>query len=109
MPTKPWRDIEKGMTSEQIARSDEKADALRIGVLINRLRKSRGLTQTDLAKKIGVTQQAVSQMEWGEEIQLSTLHKVFSALGGELYLHTDAEQIPLHQLTTPSVEGTASP
>jgi transcriptional regulator with XRE-family HTH domain len=83
------------MTPEQLARSDEKADALGIGHLINSLRKSRGLTQSQLAEKLGVTQQAVSKIEWGEDVQLSTLHKVFAALGGELYLHASGQQIPL--------------
>lgn len=101
MPSKPWRELEESMSAEQLARSDEKAEALRIGCLISSLRKSQGLTQAQLAERLGVTQQAVSKMEWGDEIQLSTLHKVFSALGGELYLHTASEQIPLNQIALP--------
>lgn len=87
MPTKPWRDIQRNMTSEQIKSSQVKAEALRVGIFINNLRKQKGLTQQQLADLLGVTQQAVSKMEWGEEIQLTTLNKVIVTLGGSLVAH----------------------
>jgi len=95
---KPWREIEKHMSPEQIKRSDAKAEGLRIGILINKLRKQAGLTQTELADKLNVTQQAVSKIEWGEEIQLTTLSKVIQALGGDLVVHMPGEEFSLTQL-----------
>ena len=59
----PWSEIRKKMTPEQIARSDAKAEALTVGMLINKLRKKSGLSQQDLADKLGITQQAISKME----------------------------------------------
>ena len=100
MPTKPWSEIEKKMTPEQIARSDAKAEALRVGILINKLRQKNGLTQQNLADKLGVTQQAVSKMEWGEEIQLSTLQNVIAALGGNIVIHMPDEDISLPQFAS---------
>ena len=91
----PWSDIRMKMTPEQIARSDAKTELLRIGMLINKLRTDRGMTQQDLADKLGVTQQAVSKIEWGEEIQLSTVQKVLAILGGTLYVHLPEGNIPL--------------
>jgi len=98
MATKPASEVfDELMTPEQIARSDAKADALRFGVLINRLRTQQGLSQQDLADKLGVTQQAVSKMEWGDEIWLTTLRKVVAALGGEIVLHMPNQEISLSQ------------
>lgn len=103
MPTRPAGEVfAELMTPEQIARSDAKAEALKIGMLINRLRTGSGLTQTELADKLGVTQQAVSKMEWGEEIQLSTLQKVIAALGGEVILHMPQGDIHLNEVSIPS-------
>jgi len=95
---KPWREIEKHMSPEQIKRSDAKTDALRVGMLINKFRKQAGLTQVQLAEKLGVTQQAVSKMEWGEEIQLSTLNSVMKALGGDVLIQMADEKVSLTHL-----------
>lgn len=95
MPTKPWSEIRKNLTPEQRARSDEKANDLRIGYFVHQLREEQGLTQTELADKIGITQQQISKIEWGDEIQLSTLSKVLAALNTELYAHTPTDQISL--------------
>ncbi len=100
MPTKPWSEIEKKMTSEQIARSDAKVEALRVGVLINKLRQKNGLTQQALAEKLGVTQQAVSKVEWGEELQLSTLQNVIAALGGNIVIQMPDQDISLTQFVS---------
>ena len=53
-------------------------------VLISRLRERRGLTQQDLASKLGVKQATISGMERRTDIQLSTLRRVIQALGGYL-------------------------
>jgi len=51
-------------------------------VLISRLRERRGLTQQDLASKLGVKQATISGMERRTDIQLSTLRRVIEAFGG---------------------------
>ena len=54
------------------------------------LRGARDLTQTDIAKRLGVTQTNISQLEHrseNEDIYISTLHKYITALGGQLELH----------------------
>ena len=94
----PWSEIRKKMTPEQIARSDAKAEALTVGMLINKLRKQSGLSQQELADKLGITQQAISKMEWGEEIQLSTLNHVIAALGGNVVVQMPGEEFSLTRL-----------
>jgi transcriptional regulator with XRE-family HTH domain len=91
----------KKMTPEQIARSNEKAEAMRIGMLIHQLRQSNGLTQQALADKLGTTQQAVSKMERGEETQLSSLQNVIAALGGNIVIQMQDQVISLSSVCRP--------
>ena len=50
------------------------------------LRKAAGLTQTQLAAVLGVSQNRISRLERGEasSVQMATLERYVSALGGEL-------------------------
>ena len=50
------------------------------------LRKAYRITQVDLAKKLGVRQATVSQVENSTDLYLSTLRKHIEAMGGELAL-----------------------
>ena len=50
------------------------------------LRKAHRITQIELAKKLGVRQATVSQVENSADLYLSTLRKHIEALGGELAL-----------------------
>lgn len=50
-----------------------------------RIRKDRGMTQTDLAELIGTKQSAISRLERGEEdITLSRAEAISEALSAEL-------------------------
>jgi len=53
-------------------------------VLFSRLREQRGLTQQQLAGRLGLKQATISGIERRDDIQLSTLRRVVEALGGEL-------------------------
>jgi transcriptional regulator with XRE-family HTH domain len=54
----------------------------RLGRSILRLRQYRGLTQQTLAKRCGVTQAAVSQVESGKRINnINTLFRISTGLG----------------------------
>src|SRR5579863_5981798 len=53
-------------------------------VLLSRLRERFGLTQQELASKLGVRQATLSGIERRQDIQLSTLQRVVEALGGKL-------------------------
>jgi transcriptional regulator with XRE-family HTH domain len=55
-----------------------------LGVLLSRLRESRGLTQQELAARLGVRQATVSGMERRDDMQFSTLRRVIEALEGAL-------------------------
>ena len=55
---------------------------------IHRLRQDLGITQAQLARRMGTSQQAISRLESGEYegFTLRTLEKVAAAMGAELVL-----------------------
>ena len=55
-----------------------------IGRLLSRLRERIGLTQGQLAIRLGVSQATISGIERRRDVQLSTLERVIKALGGSL-------------------------
>lgn len=62
-----------------------------LGNLIQRARKQRGMTQTDLANLAGLRQELISKIEGGHEgTKLSSIYTLFAALGLELIV--DARQ-----------------
>lgn len=50
------------------------------GVAVKRLRKNLGLTQVELAKKVGVRQATISEMEQGKGGTLETFLKIIQAM-----------------------------
>ena len=58
-----------------------------IGVLLRQAREAAGLTQEQLADRIGTKKTAISRLEnHADDIKLSTLRKVSNALGRRLEL-----------------------
>ena len=66
--------MEKELTIEQVNTPKK------LGVAIKRLRKSKGLTQTELAEKINVRQATISDFENGRGGTIETLLKIIQAL-----------------------------
>ncbi len=64
------------------------ARAFRIGEEVRRLRIERGLSQQELAGRMGLPQSAIARLEAGRvEPRLSTLDRVAQTLGVELAVH----------------------
>jgi len=61
---------------------------VRLGYAIHRLRTAAGLTQAQLAHKVGVKQGYIARLEVGElgNLRISTLHKLAAALNHELVI-----------------------
>jgi len=53
---------------------------------LQELRQARKLTQTRMAKALGITQDGVSRLEKRSDLLLSTLRKSVEAMGGNLSL-----------------------
>jgi transcriptional regulator with XRE-family HTH domain len=50
------------------------------------LRKARQMTQSEMAKTLGVNQEQVSRIEKRTDMHISTLRRAIEAMGGELTL-----------------------
>jgi transcriptional regulator with XRE-family HTH domain len=82
-----WRDIRRTFSPEQEERSARRVAAIELGIYLDELRQGRGMTQTDVAKRLGSSQSHVAQLEARDkDIHLSTLASYIEALGGELRL-----------------------
>ena len=68
--------------------------AVRVSVELVRLREAMGLSQQQLADRVGVTQEAVSQLENARDLRLSNIASYVMALGGEVRL---AVRLPDHE------------
>ena len=68
-------------------RIGHRADALiREEMTMRQLRKARNITQSELAKVLGVNQEQISRLEKRADLHLSTLRRSVEAMGGELIL-----------------------
>jgi HTH-type transcriptional regulator / antitoxin HipB len=64
---------------------DEGYRDFRIGVVLRQAREEAGLTQEELADRVGTQKTAISRIEnHAEDIKLSTIQKVAKALGKSL-------------------------
>lgn len=81
----------KNLESELSPRAKEKAESLFKDLLrgypLAALRAFRGLTQEHIAKKLLVSQAAISRLESRQDFFLSTLYKYVQATEGSLSIH----------------------
>jgi HTH-type transcriptional regulator/antitoxin HipB len=73
-------------TDPEFARGfDEGYRDFKIGVILRQAREEAGLTQEELADRVGTRKTAISRIEnHAEDIKLSTIQKVAKALGKNL-------------------------
>lgn len=82
---KGW--LDKKLADPQFRQGcEEEAQKLAIGEQLSRLRQDAGLTQAQLAKRIGSTASAISRYENAvyDRYELRTLQKIVRACGGHL-------------------------
>jgi DNA-binding Xre family transcriptional regulator len=66
---------------------DEEKSRLSLAIRLAEFRQSKKLSQTELARQSGITQQQLSKLERGENCNLTTFLKVCNTLGIEIKLH----------------------
>ena len=68
---------------------EQEFEAFKLGVILQELRKEKGLTQEQLAEKCGTTKSYISRIENdASDIRLSTLMRIIQeGLGGHLKLN----------------------
>ena len=67
-----------------------------VGLAIRQAREAQNLTQEQLGERIGVQRARISSIEKGANLRLSTVARIFSALGKEVKLDmSNMNPIPL--------------
>jgi DNA-binding XRE family transcriptional regulator len=79
-----FKELEAKMRPESRARAQLRAKEMIAEMLLSEIRTAVGLTQEELAKKLGVRQPTLSRLESQQDMQISTLERLVSALGGRL-------------------------
>jgi DNA-binding XRE family transcriptional regulator len=69
---------------------EEEKKRVSIAIKIAEYRQKQNLTQTELAKRSGITQQQLSKLERGENCNMNTFLKVCHSLGIEVMLNRSA-------------------
>jgi len=72
------------MPRERREKIEERAQEILLGMALQELRKRRKLSQKQLADDLNLNQAALSKMENQADMQVSTLRRILSAMGGRL-------------------------
>ncbi len=87
MTRKTWEEVKRERADSPARRRgcERAGRTIRIATEIHELREKRGLSQRELAERLGTTQSAVARLEAGNvSPSLPTLDRVAEALGVEL-------------------------
>lgn len=88
-----WTGLEKAAPRSRAADAayEDEARIAAFRELVHRLRTEAGLTQAELAERMGTTQSAIARMEGGgTRPTLDTLEKLSSAVGADLVVGVGA-------------------
>lgn len=83
---KKFSELRGKMSPDSQARAAARAEAILVEMQLKDLRKSRTLTQVEMAKVMNVEQATISKIEHRDDMYVSTLSGYVKALGGELKL-----------------------
>jgi ribosome-binding protein aMBF1 (putative translation factor) len=81
---RPFRELTKRFSAARRARVADKAAALETALALHELRKTRAVSQEELAGKLAVGQPAVAKLERRADMYVSNLRRYVEALGGTL-------------------------
>ena len=81
---RPFSELTRAFTPERRARAAAKAAELREEMSLEALRKTRDLSQEDVAAVLDVGQPAVAKLERRGDMHVSNLRRYVEALGGTL-------------------------
>lgn len=81
--TKQWQAVRRQRPLDEDAVADHKR-LMEAELRLAELRRQRGVSQTQLADTLTVTQPNISRIEQEDDVYLSTLARYVAALGGRL-------------------------
>ena len=87
------------MSPEARVRAEARTKDMIAEMLLTEIRQLVGLTQEDVAKKLGIKQPTLSKLESQDDMYISTLRRLVEALGGklEMIVHLPAGDIRIQQ------------
>jgi DNA-binding XRE family transcriptional regulator len=96
--------LREKMTAAQRQRAEARVKDMQPEMLLSELRKFSGQTQQGLADELGVSQPCLSRMENQSDMQIGTLDRIITSLGGrlELIAHMPAGDVVLTQFAKDS-------
>ena len=96
---KKFAELRKGMSASARARSAAQTRGRLEEMLLAEIRKRVGLTQIEVADKLGIKQPTLSRLESQDDMYVSTLRRLIEALGGkmEIVVHLPGGDIRLQQ------------
>jgi DNA-binding XRE family transcriptional regulator len=99
--TRNFRELEAKMRPEAQARVKARAREAMAEMLLSQIRQAAGLTQEEVASRLGIKQPTLSRIESQGDMQLSTLQRLVGALGGELEIiaHLPGRDVRIRQFT----------
>ncbi|MGD0694599.1 MAG: helix-turn-helix domain-containing protein [Terriglobia bacterium] len=85
-PARPWKEFRGRRPSRgSHAAYAQRRLELELAAMIRKLRLNRGISQAELARRIGTQQSAIARLEGGDDnITLSRLQRVAALLGAEV-------------------------
>ena len=86
-----WVDTQLAQDTRLREAVDARLAELRLEQQLATLRETRGLSQRQVARLVGVSQPAIARLESGpiRNLEIKTLLRVVTALGGQLHLSID--------------------
>ena len=99
-----FSELKARMAPKSRARAEARTKDMIADMLLTEVRQLVGLTQMDLAKKLGIKQPTLSKLESQDDMYLSTLRRLVEALGGklELVVHLPTGDIRIQPLGAPA-------
>lgn len=97
---KKFKELKSKLSPEAQARVRSRVREEMAGMLLGEIRRLVGLTQEELAGRLGIKQPTLSRLESQDDMQISTLQKLIQALGGtmEIVVHLPSGDIRIEQL-----------
>ena len=89
MATRNFRELEEKMSPESRRRAAEMAKEMEAEMLLSELRRQQEMSQAELAEAMGIKQPNVSKLEGENDMQISTLRRLVTALGGRLRISVE--------------------
>lgn len=81
-----WSTLQQQMSPERQKANAEAARRLEAEMVLAELRKHSGMTQKELAEILGISQPTLSSQEHQDDMEISTLSRLVTAMGGQLEL-----------------------